>query len=1093
MVRRLQAVLLITLLGWMALQSTHATPPRLEPQLAPSDSAGLYAAQRGKGYVANLGNSGEVSLWRWDADSNRLERVLTLRDTASTLRLTNDGGAEEPLLAVGTFHGEIKLYDTTGRLLCRSQLPQYADSSQEPQDAVIVQIEASEAQNVVVAADNRGAVHLWDARCKERKLNAYKHDLPVTSLVLSKNIAITASSDGTLGAIELTGAEPLPRMRFSEELFGIRTLALAEDGSRFALAVLSGLYLFETGQLEQMFRSGQKPKLLRKLEASARAVALLRPGDRLLYQDSFAGLMLWDLRTGETRQLRQEVSQFSVAADGATVYVVPSYARDLQVFRLGFSQADPPVRLSSTEAISGIAIAQGRIVAATARGKIRFIDAEGIVEPVGVDTGKEVYTFAMSKDGSAIALASSGIGIDVLDAKTLASESHYYGGVVSERASGNLSANMQTTALDFFPDGKSFAAVSTFGVVSLWDRHKAGPVHEYTADSVTRLRLSPDGQHVALMIDDDLDDKKEQMIIIANLKDREDRVKIHEPHGRNLVTSITFSAKGDLLATVGSDDRTKVWDATRGTMIEEFAMDDPVGIYTAEFIEGDQALLLIMKDGSVAVLDRKGGAAPKLRYSSNASAWAAGRLEARATAVSPDGAIAVVGTRDGSVLVWRYGLQLLTEVSSSSVSLSSMAISFAYLVCGSSNSVPMCWDLQRGLLPVPAQAENGSVESIAASPSGHAIAAIRQVGYVTVWPADSPRKAVTVPTDGISGQLWWSLDGSTIYVVGADYGSDVVTRLAVDSAGASAKAMAPWKAPGRISGLFPLEDGGIAVMVGQEIHVLQPSLRETERIIVPESCVQHLRFQPVSFLSRDLVAYSCDESVLVMKREGSGWRQILSQKTFGMPSGFGFDPKRKLLVSGDSRGDLNVWDLQAGKLLARLSVGQPIQAVGMRGDMLVAGTADGQLLFYRLSDQAELGRAILDADGAMVASADGWYGVSGRPALQLAAIESSKESASETISSRNSMATVNAVLLERDQWTVRVRELLARQISLARASFVSLSFLEQLGVIAVALYSALVLVMAVAWVFAPARLFVWSLKLSSSWTANSMSRLQEGA
>jgi hypothetical protein len=174
-------------------------------------------------------------------------------------------------------------------------------------------------------------------------------------------------------------------------------------------------------------------------------------------------------------------------------------------------------------------------------------------------------------------------------------------------------------------------------------------------------------------------------------------------------------------------------------------------------------------------------------------------------------------------------------------------------------------------------------------------------------------------------------------------------------------------------------------------------------------------------------------------------------------------------------------------------VGRSIQTVGVRGGTLVAGSADGQLLFYRLSDRAELGRAILDSEGAVVLSADGWYGVSGRPALLLAGLESSKESGPESVSSRNSMAAVNAVLLERDRWTVRAREMLTRQAALATAKFASLSFLEQLGVTAAALYSALVLAMAAAWVFAPAKLFVWSLKLSSSWTANSMNRLQGSA
>lgn len=1078
----LQVALLIALLGCMPLQWTHAASPRLEPQLAPSDSAGLAAAQHGTGYVANLGYAGEVSLWRWDADRKRLSRVLTLRDAASAVRLTNDDGAEEPLLAVGTHYGEIKLYDTSGQLLCRSQVPQVAD---------IVQLEASRAQNVIVAADSMGAVHVWDAQCKGRKLNAYKHDRLVTNLVLHKNIAVTVSHDGTLGAIALTDVEPLPLMPFSgEESYSISALSLAEDGHRIALGGSDNLYLFEVEQLEQLFRSGQKPKLLAKVGVSVKAVAILRPGDRLLYQDMFGGLFLRNLRTGENRQLRPEgtVSQFAVAADGTTVYVAPSDSRALQVFRLGFTQAGPPVRLSTTEAIRGIAIAQGRVVAATARGKIRFLNEDGIVESGGGDVGEAVHAFAMSRDGSTIALAGSGIWIKVLDAKTLAAKTYKYGKLV-KRVSGNFITNMQTTALDFFPDGKSFAATSTFGFVSLWDLGKTEPVHEDTADSPARLRVSPDGQRIAVSSGDVLHDNNKR-IIVANFKDRKDRFEIPESHGRTLVSSIAFSVKGDRLVTVGWDDRVKIWDANGGKLIEQFAMDNPVGIQEAHFIEGDQALLLLMQDGSVAVLDRKAGAPLQLRYRSDASAWAGERLEAEKTAVSPDGSVAAVGTRNGSVLIWRQGLQLLAEVRSPSVHLYTMAIRSSYLVCGKSNLVPMCWDLQRGLLPVPAQAENGGVESIAPSPRGSAIAAIRQAGYVTVWPVDSPTRAVTIQTDGISGWLRWSLDGSTVYLVGARHGADIVTRLAVASDGASVKAMPPWKAQGGISGLYPLDGGGIGVEVGSEILVLDASLQETERIAKPERCGQGLRFQPVSFLSQDLVAYSCDESVLVMKREASGWLQVLARETFGIASAFAFDPKQNLLVSGHRSGDLNFWDLQTGKLAAGLSVGQPIQAMSVRGGMLVVGTADGQLLFYRLSDRAELGWAILNAEGAMVLSADGWYGVSGNPALQLIGLESSKESGWESISSRNSMATVNTVLLERDRWTVRAREMLARQAAFAKAKFASLSFLEQLGVIVVALYLALFLAMAAAWVLAPARLFVWSLKLSSSWTISSMNRLQ---
>lgn len=1080
-VRRLQA-LLLALLGCWTSQSTNAAPLRLEPQRAPSDSSGLSAAQRGTSYFANLGRTGEVSLWKWDADRKRLARLLTIPDAASAMRLTNDGGADDPLLAIGTLYGEIKLYDTAGRLVCQSRLPQGGD---------IVQIDASVAQNVIVAADWSGAVHLLDAKCNERKIEAYKHDRAVTGIVLHKNVAITASRDGTLGALVLKSAEPLPRMRFSgDEPYGIGVLALAEDGSRLALQMSSDLHVFDVEEPEQMFRSGRKPKLVRKLNTLVESLAILRPGDRLLYQDMYRRLILCDLSTGVTKQLGPEgsVSQFAVAADGKTIYVAPRDDWALKVFRLGFTQVAPPVRLSTAEAIGGIAIANGRIASVTNKGKIRFISEDGIQEPGGGDTGKEVYSFGMSRDGSTIALASSGIGIEVIDTKTLAAETHYYGRLAFQRASGNNLGNMQTTALDFFPDGKSFAATSTFGVVSLWDRGKTEPVKQYSGDSPRLLRISPDGQRVALMAGDFSDDTKKKRVIVANFKDREGRFEIPEPHGKSLVRSIAFSAKGDLLVTVGSDNRTKVWSSKDGKIVEQFAMDHPVGVHKAEFIEGDQALLLFMEDGSVAVLDRRVGAAPQLRYLADARAWSVERLEAKAAAVSSDGSLAAVGTRDGSVLVWREGLQLLAEVRSSSVSLVTMAIRSNYLICGDSNSAPMCWDLQSGLLPAPAQAEKGDVVSIAPSPGGRAIAASREAGFVSVWPADSPSKAVTIPTDGVSGRLRWSLDGSTIYLVGASQGEDVVVRLTADGDGSSARLQASWKAPAPIAGLFPLEGGAVAVKVGHELQLLDSSFRETERISMPEGCAQSWRFQPVSFLSRDLIAYSCDGRVVVMKRDAGAWRQVLGQETRSTPSGFAFDAQQSVLVSGHGSGDLNFWALQTGKLAARLSVGQPIQTLGIRGGTLVAGSSDGQLHFYGLSDRTELGRAILDSEGAVVLSVDGWYGVSGRSTLPLASLDSSKES--EFVSSRNSMSTVNAVLLERDLWTVRVQEILARQAALARGKFASLSFLEQLGVTAAALYLALVLVVSAAWVLVPGKLFVWSIKLSNLWATNSLNRLQ---
>ena len=97
------------------------------------------------------------------------------------------------------------------------------------------------------------------------------------------------------------------------------------------------------------------------------------------------------------------------------------------------------------------------------------------------------------------------------------------------------------------------------------------------------------------MADQMHDDKKKTRIIVANFKDRKDRLEILEPHGRSLVRSIAFSAEGDLLVTVGSDNRAKVWDAKGGKMIEQFAIDRPVGIYKADFIEGDRALLLSVR------------------------------------------------------------------------------------------------------------------------------------------------------------------------------------------------------------------------------------------------------------------------------------------------------------------------------------------------------------------------------------------------------------------------------------------------------------------------------------------------------------------
>jgi WD40 repeat protein len=174
-------------------------------------------------------------------------------------------------------------------------------------------------------------------------------------------------------------------------------------------------------------------------------------------------------------------------------------------------------------------------------------------EPL-LELGKgRLYGAIFSPDNSFLAVGSE-IGIWLHDPETLQERGFIEGRGIGRR-------------FDFSPDGSLIAfpeRIDGKSKIRFWDlrqNRKVGAL-EVGEFPVGPISYSPDGEHIALVNDDD------NTISIWNVKTK--RLQLPPLAHQNPVCYIRFSPDGKLLASSGEEDVVRVWDVRNGNLVWKF-------------------------------------------------------------------------------------------------------------------------------------------------------------------------------------------------------------------------------------------------------------------------------------------------------------------------------------------------------------------------------------------------------------------------------------------------------------------------------------------------------------------------------------------
>jgi WD40 repeat protein len=155
-------------------------------------------------------------------------------------------------------------------------------------------------------------------------------------------------------------------------------------------------------------------------------------------------------------------------------------------------------------------------------------------------------------------------------------------------------------SIAYHPDGKSFAAVGSTGMVRLYD-HKTGKVlasWDAGLGELSAVAFSPNGSRLAVVSPQDHD---------AKIWDVQSRKELFVLKGHTDINwSVEFSPDESRLITSGSDGTARIWDATTGKLLLTLTGHTST-VVNARFSPDGKWIATAGKDGTTRLWDAAAG------------------------------------------------------------------------------------------------------------------------------------------------------------------------------------------------------------------------------------------------------------------------------------------------------------------------------------------------------------------------------------------------------------------------------------------------------------------------------------------------------
>lgn len=503
--------------------------------------------------------------------------------------------------------------------------------------------------------------------------------------------------------------------------------------------------------------------------------------------------------------------------------------------------------------------------------------------------------------------------------------------------------------------------------------------HSNQNDVISALEISPDGSSF-------LSASLDQTVCVWTIKTGEKQFCVQSA---GAVDDATFSPDGKLIATGDATGQVLILNALTGETQDTFNYKVP--IWNVNISPDGTELAVARDDGRITFINL---VSRKFEFEllSNGSLYA--------TAFSPDGNWMAAGSNIGTVVLWNLtdgrvvngvshkgevfdiafspdskklvsggmdsiasviqvatGQELFRVSSEDWVEDVTFSPDGSTFVTASDDHRIRVWDSVTGKERVRMLLDSFAIE-VQVSPNGQWIAATGYDETVRVWNAAAGTEMFQIPLNGIGNALAFSNDGD--YLISGDQKGDIdiwnisdlpkaLGYLQLDGFVSKAKysPSGDWMAVSDDTKVWRLNAGQIANKSG----VLQ-----SNPIFDTKAFIEDLIISPDS----TWIAASTDIGNMILYNVNTNTRIVINRP--GFQQEMAFSPDSKYLITGDSEGVVQEWDLTTGKSASTLytDATNRISSLAVNADQLAIGL-DDKMVFIDIAS-AEI-KTQLDSPG----------------------------------------------------------------------------------------------------------------------------------
>lgn len=453
----------------------------------------------------------------------------------------------------------------------------------------------------LISGSEDHTVRLWDVDTGEVKYILEEHRDDVNSVVLSpdgKTLA-SGSDDGTIQFWDMHTGELLAILKEDAKFpEGFNVIAFSPDGKTLASATTKQIQLWDT-------HTKQLRGVLEGHTLDVTDIVFSRDGRTIASASWDCTLRLWDTSTGKSRKV--------------------------------FGK--------HTDSVNTVAFSpDGKTIASASRGLIYLWNTKGSLlrlwyartgEHVeyAVDHIDYVRTVVFSPDGKFLASGGYDSRLRLWEADT----GHH---IVTLRGGGD--------AVAFSPDGKllanEYGGDGIIGTIGLWDVHSGELRHVLSKyhSPLTCMAFSPDGKTLVSA-------SRDSEIVLWDISTLQRRLSLTTQHTEG-VSSVAFSPDGATFASSSSDQTLRFWDPQTGE--QKVALQYPDAITSIAFSPNGKTLAVgwgEWANNQIQLLDFKTFQPLNTLVGHTEDITDLG--------FSPDGGTLVSASYDGTILLWKTGIE----------------------------------------------------------------------------------------------------------------------------------------------------------------------------------------------------------------------------------------------------------------------------------------------------------------------------------------------------------------------------------------------------------------------------------------------------